>query len=563
MNEINLQKKNEMLAFVPTDLLNSNELTKNAKVVLGWLIDKTARKEYVDNGYWYSNNVTVMEECGISSSDSLKRACSELQVKGFMDRIAGNKWEKGNKKTATKYVLNNEKIHFDFKNRSIGETENRSIYKPMNRSIEETQYEELLNTENQILTELQTLNRSINRFMEMIYQSDIEITNRSIGENENRSIHIHIPTHIQDKKNKKENKKKKEKKGNSSSENPNNDNPLSDFSSFVDSSKLDLSLPSEYVGTSVVGGDCKVSDMNCGAMSYSKISNSSSLRSDTIPSSDKSKAVVVPSKVFLNSPSMSKGSEASHTPKSHRLQVSLSAQSPQTPKSELSQAQPHNIQGSTTSNATADIDDSNSGPTKRSESALQSPKISSVDNYTTQGEKVAQNARKCPLRQSNESETPPTQPNTAWKLRNEGDLRWSEAFFRNIQENTPQQDAQDLLNAIYKEWKGDDADANNTIKEQMKGIMQIYYPTKAILDGIRFNSSKPNLSHIMCIVNAAKNPYLLIDALDKAVNMCRTYYTYPSEFDDIIKRYSKTTQLTQKQIEYKNDLVKQLKKWAK
>lgn len=559
MNEINLQKKNEMLAFVPTDLLNSNELTKNAKVVLGWLISKISTEQYKTNGYWFASNNSVMDECGITNPNSLQKACAELQVKGYFERIAGKKWDEKSKKTASQYTLKYEIHLYQIANSPVSNYDS-----PVSNSEKNDTGEKIKNDtgndtgtsiEYQILTELRRLNDTVNDIGKMI-QVMIQVKNQNDTTDTDTDVE-------KDKKNKKENKKKKEKKGNSSSENPNNDNPLSDFSSFVDSSKLDLSLPSEYVGTSVVGGDCKVSDMNCGAMSYSKISNSSSLRSDTIPSSDKSKAVVVPSKVFLNSPSMSKGCEASHTPKSHRLQVSLSAQSPQTPKSELSQAQPHNIQGSTTSNATADIDDSNSGPTKRSESALQSPKISTVDNYTTQGEKVAQNARKCPLRQSNESETPPTQPNTAWKLRNEGDLRWSEAFFRNIQENTPQQDAQDLLNAIYKEWKSDDAEANNTIKEQMKGIMQIYYPTKAILDGIRFNSSKPSISHIMCIVNAAKNPYLLIDALDKAVNMCRTYYTYPSEFDDIIKRYSKTTQLTQKQIEYKNDLVKQLKKWAK
>lgn len=93
------EEQKELLAFLPTELQNSKEITDSAKLVLGNIIFLYGMEEAQKNGYVYRTNQKMMEETGIKSEHTLIGAVRLLEILEYI------KTKRGKRKKASTYEL--------------------------------------------------------------------------------------------------------------------------------------------------------------------------------------------------------------------------------------------------------------------------------------------------------------------------------------------------------------------------------------------------------------------------------------------------------------------------
>lgn len=93
------EEQKELLAFLPTELQNSKEITDSAKLVLGNIIFLYGMEEAQKNGYVYRTNQKMMEETGIKSEHTLIGAVRLLKILEYI------KTKRGKRKEASTYEL--------------------------------------------------------------------------------------------------------------------------------------------------------------------------------------------------------------------------------------------------------------------------------------------------------------------------------------------------------------------------------------------------------------------------------------------------------------------------
>lgn len=94
----------ELLAFLPTELQTTKELTSAAKLILGNIINWYGTDYAKEHKEFYRTNTMMMEDTGIKSENSIISGRTLLEMKGYINFTSGKRGE------ATVYTLSNEVI---------------------------------------------------------------------------------------------------------------------------------------------------------------------------------------------------------------------------------------------------------------------------------------------------------------------------------------------------------------------------------------------------------------------------------------------------------------------
>lgn len=97
-------EQKEMLALLPQDVRESNELTDAAKLILANLMLLNGTDFAKNEGYLFRTNQALKEDTGIKSEKTIIAAVNKLIELGFIERKAGQR------KSASEYRLNTVKI---------------------------------------------------------------------------------------------------------------------------------------------------------------------------------------------------------------------------------------------------------------------------------------------------------------------------------------------------------------------------------------------------------------------------------------------------------------------
>ena len=98
-------EQKEVLALLPQDVKESNELTDAAKLILANLMLLNGTDFAKNEGYLFRTNQALKEDTGIKSEKTIIAAVNKLIELGFIERKAGQR------KSASEYRLNTVKIH--------------------------------------------------------------------------------------------------------------------------------------------------------------------------------------------------------------------------------------------------------------------------------------------------------------------------------------------------------------------------------------------------------------------------------------------------------------------
>ena len=154
----------ELLAFLPTELQTTKELTSAAKLILGNIVRWYGTDYAKEHKEFYRTNIMMMEDTGIKTEHSIISGRTLLEMKGYINFTSGKRGE------ATVYTLSNEVIDIlqnskiavkkcsnnDVKNAVINcsETENCS-------EMQNTELQTLINEVKEIKEILQCLTEKI------------------------------------------------------------------------------------------------------------------------------------------------------------------------------------------------------------------------------------------------------------------------------------------------------------------------------------------------------------------------------------------------------------------
>ena len=97
-------EQKEVLALLPQDVKESNELTDAAKLILANLMLLNGTDFAKNEGYLFRTNQALKEDTGIKSEKTIIAAVNKLIELGFIERKAGQR------KSASEYRLNTVKI---------------------------------------------------------------------------------------------------------------------------------------------------------------------------------------------------------------------------------------------------------------------------------------------------------------------------------------------------------------------------------------------------------------------------------------------------------------------
>lgn len=97
-------EQKEVLALLPNEVKESNELTDAAKLILANLMLLNGTDFAKNEGYLFRTNQALKEDTGIKSEKTIIAAVNKLIELGFIERKAGQR------KSASEYRLNTVKI---------------------------------------------------------------------------------------------------------------------------------------------------------------------------------------------------------------------------------------------------------------------------------------------------------------------------------------------------------------------------------------------------------------------------------------------------------------------
>ena len=185
-------EQKEVLALLPQDIKESNELTDAAKLILANLMLLNGTDFAKNEGYLFRTNQALKEDTGIKSEKTIIAAVNKLIELGFIERKAGQR------KSASEYRLNTVKIHC--KN-TVKNYSNKLQYKEENTV---KNYSNKLQYNNDeillIINELQNTVNKLQYKITVIEDELLQYKNYSIknySENKNYSTDIDIDKEIE------------------------------------------------------------------------------------------------------------------------------------------------------------------------------------------------------------------------------------------------------------------------------------------------------------------------------------------------------------------------------
>ena len=186
-------EQKEVLALLPQNVKESNELTDAAKLVLANLILWNGTDYAINEGYMYRTNKDMMKDTGIKSEMTIIAAVNKLVQLGLIERKTGQR------KSASEYRLNTTKIEnytikIDYKNENYS---NKIDYKNENYS-NKLQY-----NNDEIVLKINELQNTVNKLQDKITVLENELlqyknySNKNYSENKNYSTDIDIDKEIE------------------------------------------------------------------------------------------------------------------------------------------------------------------------------------------------------------------------------------------------------------------------------------------------------------------------------------------------------------------------------
>ena len=185
-------EQKEVLALLPQDVKESNELTDAAKLILANLMLLNGTDFAKNEGYLFRTNQALKEDTGIKSEKTIIAAVNKLIELGFIERKAGQR------KSASEYRLNTVKIHC--KN-TVKNYSNKLQYKEENTVKNYSNKLQYNNDEiSLIINELQNTVKKLQYKITVIEDELLQYKNYSIknySENKNYSTDIDIDKEIE------------------------------------------------------------------------------------------------------------------------------------------------------------------------------------------------------------------------------------------------------------------------------------------------------------------------------------------------------------------------------
>ena len=192
-------EQKEVLALLPHDVKESNELTDAAKLILANLMLLNGTDFAKNEGYLFRTNQALKEDTGIKSEKTIIAAVNKLIELGFIERKAGQR------KSASEYRLNTVKIQeytvkIHCKN-TVKNYSNKLQYKEENTVINYSNKLQYNNDEMLlIINELQNTVKKLQYKITVIEDELLQYKNYSIknySENKNYSTDIDIDKEIE------------------------------------------------------------------------------------------------------------------------------------------------------------------------------------------------------------------------------------------------------------------------------------------------------------------------------------------------------------------------------
>ena len=184
-------EQKEVLALLPQDVKESNELTDAAKLILANLMLLNGTDFAKNEGYLFRTNQALKEDTGIKSEKTIIAAVNKLIELGFIERKAGQR------KSASEYRLNTVKIQ-EYTVKIYCKNKNYSI------KLQDKNYSNKLQYNNDeillIINELQNTVNKLQYKITVIEDELLQYKNYSIknySENKNYSTDIDIDKEIE------------------------------------------------------------------------------------------------------------------------------------------------------------------------------------------------------------------------------------------------------------------------------------------------------------------------------------------------------------------------------
>ena len=134
----------EIIAFVPSNVLENKRLTDASKLVYGVLAMYTGTEKYKNDGYFFRTNEEIAKECEISNK-SVQRAIALLTNMNLIKKTTGKRHK------ANEYVIN-ENVHLETKNVHLEEDKNTKMSTLIEKmSILESRINTMFERQNEIL----------------------------------------------------------------------------------------------------------------------------------------------------------------------------------------------------------------------------------------------------------------------------------------------------------------------------------------------------------------------------------------------------------------------------
>ena len=109
------ERQKNLLGLLPKKLKNTKDLKESSKILLSYIIEMYGMDFAKVNGYVYRTNTEILKDTEIKQKRTLIDAARELELKGYITRIAGQR-VKGEKNKASEYHLKGEMLQYALPN---------------------------------------------------------------------------------------------------------------------------------------------------------------------------------------------------------------------------------------------------------------------------------------------------------------------------------------------------------------------------------------------------------------------------------------------------------------
>ncbi len=170
------ERQKDLLALLPNNLKNTKDLKTSSKILLSYIIELYGMDFAKVNGYVYRTNTEILKDTEIKQKRTLIDAARELELKGYITRIAGQR-VKGEKNKASEYHLKGEMLQYALPNTPLNTPLNTpSQYETLLLKINELEERiKVLELQNTVLNTVSNTPNPNTPSQNMKYTSDIDI----------------------------------------------------------------------------------------------------------------------------------------------------------------------------------------------------------------------------------------------------------------------------------------------------------------------------------------------------------------------------------------------------